>query len=304
MPYIFSFFLLLFLSACMDASQKKEHQEKKTTKTLKERVVIIHSIDDINTLFNDLNYTSATWAKGQREVPRIYFTKISENWKKVSSHLPVKEKKNIFFRVIAPLILMSNEKILQERQRLFKEPLNSSWMLYLAKKYRVIKKEEKQLSQDQLSELKKRVDIVPVSLALAQAAEESGWGTSRFASKGNALFGLWDFSGKGMAPKQQRKELGNYGLARYDTPLDSVIGYMYNINIGHAYEKFRQQRALMRQKGEKITGWELAKTLDKYSERGQAYIDGLHNMMSYNHLQAADDAYLSKNPPIRLDRQP
>ena len=64
-----------------------------------------------------------------------------------------------------------------------------------------------------LDKLKRRVDIVPPSLALAQAAEESGWGTSRFAIKGNSLFGQWDFSGKGIKPKEQRAELGNYGIA-------------------------------------------------------------------------------------------
>ena len=296
MYYLFLLISLLFLNAC---SSSETHQQENSKKQ-EDKIVKISSVNDINKLFNDLNYTSTSWKAGLREVPRIYFKKIGTDWKETSKHLPTKEKKNIFFRLLAPLVLMSNEEIMKDREQLKKEPLNSAWMIQLAKRYRVIKKEDTQLNEENLKELNKRVDIIPLSLALAQGAEESGWGTSRFASEGNALFGLWDYSGKGMAPTRQRKELGNYGLARYDTALDSVKGYMHNINIGHAYEKLRAMRQNSRLHNQKITGWELAKSLDKYSERGQAYIDGLHNMMSYNHLSKTDDAYLSKSAPIHL----
>lgn len=135
---------------------------------------------------------------------------------------------------------------------------------------------------------------------LAQAAEESGWATSRFTSEGNAFFGQWDFSGKGMIPKQQRKELGNYGLARFKSPLASVKGYMFNFNTTGAYSKLRQKRAEVRAEGMKATGLELAGTLDKYSERGQAYIDSIRTMIRYNRLQDVDEAYLSTGPNISL----
>jgi uncharacterized FlgJ-related protein len=304
MPYFLTLLSLVFLIACSDAKEEKHIQAKEKPTKIKEMVVYISSVNDIETLFNDLNYTSNSWKKGSRKVPRLYFTSVSKKWKDVSSSLPVKTKKNIFFRVMAPLILMSNEAITKERQQLLKGKLNSPSTIALAQRYKVLNKEVSELSKAQYQELLKRVDIIPVSLALAQAAEESGWGTSRFSSEGNAFFGLWDFSGKGMAPAQQRKELGNYGLARYETPLDSVKGYMYNINIGHAYEKFRNKRFELRKNKQKITGWELAKTLDKYSERGQAYIDGLHAMMKYNRLQATDDAYLSNDQIIHFKRKP
>jgi uncharacterized FlgJ-related protein len=288
---------LVLFTACAQ-EDKKVKQKKQTEK--KEQTIAVHSIHELEKVFNDLNYTSAAWHAGLHEVPRIYFSKIGTDWKKTSRTLPVKEKKNIFFRLLAPLVLMSNEEISQERSLLFKDTLHSPQLLMLAKKYRVVPKDASSITKDNLKQLKKRIDIIPLSLALAQGAEESGWGTSRFASQGNALFGLWDYSGKGMAPARQRKELGNYGLARYDTPLDSVRGYMFNINIGHAYKKLRALRQELRQKNQKITGWKLANTLDKYSERGQAYIDGLHNMMRYNKLSQADDAYLSKGPKIHL----
>ena len=156
------------------------------------------------------------------------------------------------------------------------------------------------MDEEKRARLMIQVDIIPPSLALAQAAEESGWGTSRFTAEGNAFFGQWDFSGNGMTPKQQRKELGDYGLARFDSPLASVEGYMKNINTTGAYEKLRLLRANLRKNNKKITGMELAGTLDKYSERGQAYIDGLRDMISYNKLQDVDEAYLSEDKLIHL----
>jgi len=290
---ILSFFLL---TACTELKQDEEQQAHiPETKTIK-----IASIKELNQLFTDLNYTMKSWEEGRREVPRISFKKVSQDWKETSNQLPVKEKKSIFFRLLGPLVLMSNEYIMKERLRLKTADINSTWTKALALKYRILKKSDSTLSEAQFLELKKRVDIIPPSLALAQGAEESGWGTSRFASQGNALFGQWDFSGKGMRPAQQRKGLGDYGLARFDTALDSVKGYMLNLNTTHAYEKLRSLRFELRQNGEKVTGWKLANTLDKYSERGQAYIDGLHNMISYNKLQSTDDAYLSAGPQIHL----
>lgn len=292
MPYIILILSLFVFSSC---SSSHEEDQKKPVK-----IIEIHSIKELNKLFNDLNYTSKTWKAGLREVPRIYFDKIGQDWKKTSKSITAKEKKNIFFRLLGPLVLMSNESINKERLRLQKESMHSKWVRTLGLKYRVIKESNTALNKAQFKELKKRVDIIPTSLALAQGAEESGWGTSRFTAQGNALFGQWDFSGKGMRPTQQRKGLGDYGLARFDTVLDSVKGYMLNLNTNYAYEKLRSRRLELRQSGQKITGWELAKTLDKYSERGQAYIDGLHNMISYNQLQATDEAYLSNTPEIHL----
>jgi uncharacterized FlgJ-related protein len=135
---------------------------------------------------------------------------------------------------------------------------------------------------------------------LAQAAEESGWASSRFTIEGNAFFGQWDFSGKGMVPKKQRKELGNYGLARFDSPLASVEGYMFNINTHAAYKKLRTLRAKLRAKDTLLTGMELAGTLDKYSERRQAYIEGLRKMIRFNKLEPVDEAYLSDKRGWRL----
>ena len=149
-------------------------------------------------------------------------------------------------------------------------------------------------------ELLMRVDIVPVSLALSQCAEESGWGTSRFAAEGNALFGQWSWGGKGIKPLQQREGMGDYRIAAFETPLQSVMAYMRNLNTHNAYAGLRARRAELRAKGERMSGWELAKTLDKYSERGPAYVESLHGIMKVNQLDPADDAYLGDGPTIWL----
>ena len=151
-----------------------------------------------------------------------------------------------------------------------------------------------------LEELWKKVDIVPTSLALAQAAEESGWGTSRFASTGNAVYGQWTWGENAITPKKQRKELGNYGIAAFETLQQSVCAYMLNLNTHNAYASLRDKRAELRNKNQKITGLLMAETLTKYSERGEEYVQGLKSMINNNRLGPTDDAYLSNDPPIYL----
>ena len=149
-------------------------------------------------------------------------------------------------------------------------------------------------------ELIRRIDTLPPSLVLAQAAEESGWGTSRFAVEGNALFGMWTWGDEGITPQQQRSEHGDHKIASYETPQQSVIAYMHNLNTHQSYETLRVRRAELRSAGTKVTGWELAKTLTKYSERGQEYVDSLHALMKTNMLMPTDDAYLGDGPTILL----
>jgi uncharacterized FlgJ-related protein len=151
-----------------------------------------------------------------------------------------------------------------------------------------------------LDELWNKVDIVPVSLALAQAAEESGWGTSRFAILGNAVYGQWSWGQNAIRPEFQRKGLGNYGVASFESLQQSVCAYMLNLNSHPAYEGLRSKREELRGKGEKISGTILAEQLSKYSERGESYVKTLKSLMEYNSLNPTDDAYLSDDPPIYL----
>ncbi|PKH03540.1 glucosaminidase [Psychromonas sp. MB-3u-54] len=262
--------------------------------------VSIASLQELDALFDKYQYSSESWENGKQKLPRITFEKVTDNWQKDSKNLPVETKKSFFFRLMAPLILMANENIIRERETVKHDPLNSPQLKKIALKYRLIKNKKNRITTTMRQTLLNKVDILPPSLALAQAAEESGWGTSRFAKEGNAFFGQWDFSGNGMKPKQQRKALGNYGVARFDSPLASVEGYMLNLNTNNAYNKLRTLRAQLRAENETISGLKLAGTLNKYSERGQAYIDGLREMIRYNKLQFVDNSYLADNRLIHL----
>jgi len=274
----------------------------------------VRNYKDILALFEKLNYTPEVWQSGIREIPRVYLPLIGEKWGAGrSNELTVENKKRLFFRTTAPLVLRANELILVDRNRLsdirssYKKNAaisekDQSWILKLAKVYKVEVKDG-QVTSAFMDTLWQKVDIVPVSLALAQAAEESGWGTSRFAAKGNAVYGQWTWGSNAITPEKQRKELGNYGIASFETLQQSISAYMLNLNTHNAYASLRDKRAQLREKSEKITGHILAGQLTKYSERGEEYVKSLRSLMEYNQLGPTDDAYLSKDAPIYLVRK-
>ena len=266
------------------------------------------SHEDVEQLFEDLGYTPERWQAGVREVPKIYFATVPERWRDTTSQqVTVQTKKRLFFRALAPIALYSNGLILKERSRVEElAPLydagqqpaqtDAEWIADLAVRYRVIDSAEQVVDTGVIAELLRRVDVVPISLTLSQAAEESGWGTSRFAAEGNALFGQWTWGDKVIKPKQQRKGKGDYGIAAFDTTLDSVRAYMQNLNTHRAYADLRAKRAELRERGEPMSGRILAGTLTSYSERGAAYVETLYTIMNANRLDPADDAYLADGP--------
>ncbi len=270
------------------------------------------SYTEVGDLFEKIGYTPEAWQAGIREVPRVYLTDVAPRWReRVSKEVSVLIKKRIFFRGLAPLVLRSNELILRDRSRAAEirnrldgggevSTEDRQWLAQLAASYGVTAGDGAPLDEKALDELMVRVDVVPVSLALSQCAEESGWGTSRFAAEGNALFGQWTWGGTGIKPEQQRSGMGDYRIAAFETPLGSVMAYMMNLNTHAAYAGLRARRAEMRARSERISGWELAKTLDKYSERGLEYVDSLHAIMRVNQLDPADDAFLGDGPTIYL----
>jgi uncharacterized FlgJ-related protein len=141
-----------------------------------------------------------------------------------------------------------------------------------------------------------RLDVIPAGLVLGQAAYESGYGTSRFAAEGNALFGQWTYGGKGLVPEQQRSNLGDHRIAAFDWPFDSVRGYFINLSSHPAYEAFRRLRAELKAAGKPVTSMALADGLIRYSERGQEYVDTLKGIMRVNKLVIADDAVFRDEP--------
>ena len=287
------YLLILIFALCFSSSTVAQDVEEFEYETFQEVLV----------LFEGLGYTPEAWQAGIREVNRVYLQTIPPRWRStVSQEVEVQMKKRLFLRAMAPLVLRSNELILEDRERLLARDgaqVDDEWLRELAFRYRVIDKLEHPVTTVELAELKKRVDIVPPSLALAQTVEESGWGTSRFAEQGNALFGMWSWGEGNMKPETQRAGKGDYGIAKWDSPLHSVQGYMLNINRHFAYEELREKRAAVRAEGRVPRGEDLVGTLINYSERGQAYVDGLKGLMSYNGLHDVDDAYLV-GPVIHL----
>lgn len=286
--------IVFLLSACSDNLSSAEKLMANPTE------VKVESLEELQTVFERFNYTQEDWDSGLQEIPRLTFDGVSPNWKSVSEQIPVESKKTIFLRLILPLVLVSNENILRERDIVSSAQLSSPELKKIALKYEVIDDDGVSLNSQHVKQLLNRVNIIPASLALAQAAEESAWGTSRFALEGNAFFGQWDFSGNGIKPKQQRSELGDYGIARFDSPLASVEGYMLNINTTSAYQPLRDLRAQEVAKGKTLSGTLLAGTLKNYSERGEAYIKGLRELISYNKLEMTDHTYLSDSKLIHL----
>jgi uncharacterized FlgJ-related protein len=268
--------------------------------------IVVHGgrVEKTIDYFKNKNFWGASTHDKDLDVPRIILAVTSKRWEKESQKVEVKVKKELFYRAIVPMILYANELILKERQAL--EEFNEirrkgkalsakemSRLQSIAKKYGLKEVDD---SKKQVAQLLERVDIIPPSLALGQTAYESGYGTSRFAVEGNALFGQWTYSGDGMKPKQHRKSKGNYGVAAYKWPFDSVRSYMHNLNTHSAYQGLRDKRAALRVQGKEVAGLALAETLTSYSEKGAEYVKTLKSIISVNGLEVADNAYLRDEP--------
>lgn len=258
-------------------------------------------VEHVKEAFATLNYDWESLLNGGVDVPRIILASVPHDLAAVS-HIP--EKKAIFFKTMLPLVLKVNEEITKDRKRLqglhnalqIGDTLSGSdqaWLASLANRYG--------LDEVNTDKLLMRVDVIPVSLALAQSAEESGWGTSRFAREGNALFGQWTFSSsdKGIAPK--KRDAGkSHRIKAFDSLIESVRAYALNLNKHRAYSKLRALRAQQRKIGHNPNGKALAATLDKYSERGNAYVRGIRAIISVNELGVLDDARLRNEKPVTV----
>jgi len=274
--------------------------------------VACRNYKDVLALFDRMGYTQKAWQAGIREIPRVYLADVPDTWRERSTkELSVAAKKRLFFRLIAPVVLRINEIILEDRGRAKElterlaegqsvRPEDQAWLTELAAKYKVLESTGKRLNSDAFAELLMRVDIVPASLSLAQAASESGWGTSRFAAEGNSLFGQWTW-GKGLKPTEQRtSKLGDYRVAAFDSTAQAAYSYALNLNTARAYRDLRLKRADLRRQNLRISGTVLAETLVNYSERGQAYVDDLKALIRENRLDDADDASLRHMTVIHI----
>jgi Bax protein len=265
-------------------------------------------LDQIRDYFVEADYTLDHWAAGERSVPRFYLARVPGRWRKeVAPHLPVAKKKEYFFFAYAPLVLESNEDIMADRRRLLDladkddhAADEHQWLVSLCRMYRLDPPADGPLDKAMLAELATRVDAVPPSLALAQAAVESAWSTSRFADLGNALFGQWTWGDDGITPKEQRGNLGNYKIKAFATPEESIAAYMHNLNTHPSYAGFRAERQRLREADQPLSGSDLAHTLTAYSEKGEEYVETLLSVIRVNKLPPTDEAYLRDMRPVML----
>ena len=168
--------------------------------------------------------------------------------------------------------------------------LERDWMMDLAITYSV----DTEAANDQalVNELLLRVDVIPASLVLAQAANESAWGTSRFALEANNIFGQWCFEeGCGIIPNR-RVAGATHEVKSFDTIEAAIEGYFLNINSHHLYAGFRQERARLRRLGRRLDSIVLAQRLDRYSERGKSYVDEVQTLIQQNNLAQRDRRWM------------
>ena len=204
---------------------------------------------------------------------------------------PIIERKRLFINTLIPIIYSENLQILNDRKKIldwwresdgenFSRDFWPQWLFELSEKYGS--------SDSNLGNLLMRVDIIPISLALAQSAIESGWGTSRYSREGNAVFGQYTFDeSKGLKPKD-RNENDEFFIKKFPNLSESVRSYLKNINTHLAYADFREERKKLRMSGENLSGYKLVNFLKDYSERRESYIKDVKEIISSNNFQKYD----------------
>jgi len=265
----------------------------------------IVSIDRLNQFYSNNNYLSSdqfnnkvvvlrwsenilNYVKTDIPIPRMYFPYIPKN----ISQYETKKKKSVFIAILLPISLKGNELVLEERRKMkIAFSTNNIYQIErFSKKYKIKNFKKINFSTLNRSELRtiklellNKINSIPISLILAQSIIESGWGASRFAQEGNALFGQWTWkNADGIKPKGNLD--ANFSVKSFDSLLDSVNSYILNLNTHPAYEDFRNYRISQYNTGKKITGIEMANFLDKYAEIGFEYVTKVKKMIKKNQL--------------------
>ena len=248
--------------------------------------LVRYTTSEIDSLFREVNYN----LKDVRNTKLVKPIEIGLLPKEIKSISNTKKRKNMFIKIVLPLVVKENNKIRIDRKRLF-TILNKNSNTDIERKWLEKKYKQYGVRQNDLSTLKIRMDEIPVSLAIAQAAKETGWGTSRFALKGNALFGQWTWSGEGLKPENAEKGKDHKVMKFHNLQL-SVRAYLRNLNTHSSYKNLRKARTELRNKNKKLDSIILAKYLDKYAETGNQYIEVLQKIIEQNNLKDFDEARL------------
>ena len=273
--------------------EKKQKTKNKKSDEVREFVLpnLNLKTETVLSLFNDVQYDLKK-VRYEKTVRPIYFTQFPKDLDEI---LDTKLKKDTFIKIVLQLVVAENQKILNDRKKFKKitrkkdaarSKKEKLWLDTKLKEYKVKKKD--------ITELNKRMDIIPISIALAQAAKESGWGTSRFALEGNAIFGQWTWTGTGIAPLDRSKEQ-NHRILRFPILRASVKAYKNNLNTHKGYKSFREKRFSLRSKNKLISGPKLIHTLDNYAETGKEYTKTLGKIIDQNSLTDFENVKLANS---------
>ncbi len=242
------------------------------------------SASTIEELFKDNGYNLDIVKKTKLVNAGNQLTKLPKELKNIESP---KKRKKLFIKIVLPLIIEENLKIRFDRKKLFKI-LNKNNTSLRDKAWLDLKFKQYGVKNNDLAKLKIRMDEIPVSLAIAQAAKETGWGSSRFAQEGNALFGQWTWSGDGIKPLNLEKNK-KHKVAKFKILKASVRAYQRNLNTHPSYKEFRIERAIQRDNDKKLDSLKLVKFLEKYAETGKEYTEVLKKIINQNSLTDFDD---------------
>jgi len=269
-------------------SEKVEQYEKNLItedEKTKDNLVSLPA-SEISSVFQDINHDLSKIRRTKKVKP-IFISLLPKDLEAVSN---IEERKELFIKIVLPLIIDSNNNIKSDRKKLF-NILNKKNNNFAEKKWLRKKFKEYKINNKDISLLKQRMDIVPVSLAIAQAAKETGWGTSRFALEGNALYGQWTWGNDGIDPNEKDSSK-SHKIKKFKELKMSVESYTNNLNTHSGYQEFREARADLRQKKQDITGLKLTKYLDRYAKTGKEYTRIIQLIIKQNSLDDFDKARL------------
>ena len=268
-----------------DEYNKKDITEFSANKKQDENYIGIDTQITLN-LFENLKYDLKSIRLGQSVKP-IYLSKLPKDLKKIKS---TNKRKETFIKIVMPLILIENEKIIEDRNKLFKilgkQSNTMGEKVWLKRRFK-----DYDVKGEDITELKLRMDIIPTSIAIAQAAKESGWGTSRFALEGNAMYGQWTWDGDGIEPSQKDKKQ-EHKILKFPKLQSSVSAYMKNLNTHRGYSEFRKERSKIRENNKSIKGIDLVQYLYNYAQTGSEYVKILKKIIQQNDLTDFDSSIL------------
>jgi Bax protein len=262
------------------------------TDALALRRVYARDTETLERVFAETGYDIAALRDGaDLQVPRLAVTALPRDMAEIADSAVRKE---LFLRTLLPLVLQANRELRRARNKVIAAldaqgegrlgVTDTLWLDTVADWYGA--------EPGDAADLLSRIDAVPPSLALAQAAQESGWGTSRFALRGNALFGQrsWGETAEGLAPADAERR--DFRVRAFPDLMSAVRAYLHNLNSHRAYDDLRARRAQARAQGVPVHALELVRGLKNYSEEGPDYVAALSELIQSNDLQALDSVRL------------